>query len=116
VAAHNTSAAAGAPGEGLRRRSDGLSLARWVCLRPGFTERNEVDEMSHERDVRPAETGDGVGTDGSLHSPDEPTFDHGADRSAEKSDGVGTDGSLDNPDNVNPDNPVTDRDAETRRH
>ena len=67
--------------------------------------------MPHERDVRPADTGEGVGTDGSLHSPDEPTFDHGADRSAEKSDGVGTDGSL-----VNPDNPVTDRDAETRRH
>lgn len=72
--------------------------------------------MTHEHDVRPEETpgGEGVGTDGSLHSPEEPAFDHGADRSAEKSDGVGTDGSLVNPDNL--DNEVADRDPETHRH
>ncbi|HEY7594837.1 MAG TPA: hypothetical protein VH969_16920 [Actinophytocola sp.] len=56
--------------------------------------------MPHEDDLRDdeLETGTGVGTDGSLRSPEEPLDEHGADRSGELSDGVGTDGSLVNPD------------------
>ncbi len=64
--------------------------------------------MSHEDDVRDelrrdVPGGSGVGTDGSLHSPEEPSIEHGADHSAEKGDGVGTDGSL-----VNPEKEVVD--------
>ena len=69
--------------------------------------------MPHEDDVREDTRhdmpgGQGVGTDGSLHSPEEPAVEHGADRSPEKGDGVGTDGSLVSPEKV------TDPDRDTR--
>jgi len=71
--------------------------------------------MPHEDDVREDTRHDipggrGVGTDGSLRSPEEPAVEHGADRSADKSDGVGTDGSLVNPEVTDPDRD-TPRDA-----
>ena len=63
--------------------------------------------MRHEDDVQhDVPGGQGVGTDGSLRSPEELAVEHGADRSPEKGDGVGTDGSL-----VNPEKVVTDPDT-----
>jgi hypothetical protein len=55
--------------------------------------------MSHDErhDHDQVDTGTGVGTDGSLHSPKEEPDEHGADRSGDLGDGVGTDGSLVDP-------------------
>lgn len=60
--------------------------------------------MPHDDRRDDLRTGTGVGTDGSLHSPEEPLDEHGADRSGEHGDGVGTDGSL-----VNPEKEVLDQ-------
>ncbi len=65
------------------------------------------DDRHEHTDV---DTGTGVGTDGSLHSPSEGVVDHGSDHSSDLADGVGTDGSL-----VNPEKGVVDPDHHAHR-
>jgi hypothetical protein len=60
------------------------------------------DDRHEDADL---DTSTGVGTDGSLRSPNEGVVEHGADHSSDLADGVGTDGSL-----VNPEQAVADPD------
>lgn len=64
-------------------------------------------DSRHDEDL---DTSTGVGTDGSLRSPDEGLAEHGADHSSDLADGVGTDGSLVNPEQDVIDPERTDRD------